>query len=457
MARRRVIVLVVAVVIGTGLWMWHRAPPPGLEQLETELAACREAGMIVEAAGFRLPEIPEAENAAGDYMRAIKAMGTRASWPPEVRDAWGDVVAVAVNQPWSPDDVAAAGKLVTHCATTLSLLHEGALKPYCHYAPEPSGMDWASAHGRQHIDAARLLRLASRLLLERGRAAEAVSRCGDLLQLRRGLANGSTVLASVGHSVMTGHASKSIVLLANRSAIPPPMCRSLGNALPTTAELTASLRRGINGDWVLFLEEIIRDLRAGMGNLGEQWLAADVAFTIRRSRLAWQRAEHPSHVYRTLPPLPDPPEMTMLSKSMAISYDTPVAARDTAAARADLTRTVLDLELRRAEGGAYDAFLQELTSGNWRHVEADPFTGKPYRCEWAGEGYRLWSAGGDGRDDGGDPERDIVVEVRTGRPAEAAEPVVPAAGAKSSPPKTGADWRQYWQQRRKERSRRSAP
>lgn len=73
----------------------------------------------------------------------------------------------------------------------------------------------------------------------------------------------------------------------------------------------------------------------------------------------------------------------------------------------DLVRMAAALRLRGDGAGAYGAG----SAGKWPDGfgARDPFTGRPYG--WDPERGLLWSAGLDGKDDGGHPERDLVLPV----------------------------------------------
>jgi hypothetical protein len=62
--------------------------------------------------------------------------------------------------------------------------------------------------------------------------------------------------------------------------------------------------------------------------------------------------------------------------------------------------------------GHLPATLDELVSaGVIERVPVDPFSGKPIRMKVKEQEVIIYSVGSDGRDDGGDPRRDVTFRV----------------------------------------------
>lgn len=86
----------------------------------------------------------------------------------------------------------------------------------------------------------------------------------------------------------------------------------------------------------------------------------------------------------------------------------------TSDAQLRLLRLQLALHSHHLRTGNYPADLRELSGLPDRTVRLDPFTGQPFCYTRIGTGYRLYSLGRDARDDGGDPQRDVVAgELRS--------------------------------------------
>jgi hypothetical protein len=64
-----------------------------------------------------------------------------------------------------------------------------------------------------------------------------------------------------------------------------------------------------------------------------------------------------------------------------------------------LTELATAIALYRIDEGSDPDTLQELVPSYLDPLPVDPFTGEEFRYENAGQGYRLWSLGPDGRDD----------------------------------------------------------
>jgi hypothetical protein len=98
----------------------------------------------------------------------------------------------------------------------------------------------------------------------------------------------------------------------------------------------------------------------------------------------------PTHPYNVLPAMLVP----------ALDKAAWKVARQIATLR--LAAVACALERHRLRHGGYPATLAELAPAFIPAVPADPMTGKPFGYERPESGpYRLWSAGLNGRDDGG--------------------------------------------------------
>jgi hypothetical protein len=87
------------------------------------------------------------------------------------------------------------------------------------------------------------------------------------------------------------------------------------------------------------------------------------------------------------------------------------AKRSIVESRLQLLRIALRLVLRRIERGAYPDDLDGIVPDGLRETLVDLFSGKPLIYRRGRTGFVLYSVGENGRDDGGDPGRDLVVQV----------------------------------------------
>jgi len=71
-----------------------------------------------------------------------------------------------------------------------------------------------------------------------------------------------------------------------------------------------------------------------------------------------------------------------------------------------VTEVALALRLYRAERGKYPDHLQELVPHYLPQVPIDPYDGKPIRYRKLQKGFKVWSVGGNRKDDGGVKVRD---------------------------------------------------
>jgi hypothetical protein len=71
-----------------------------------------------------------------------------------------------------------------------------------------------------------------------------------------------------------------------------------------------------------------------------------------------------------------------------------------------VTMTALALRLYRKENGRYPENLQQLVPKYLPSVPIDPYDGKPLRYRKLQKGFKVWSVGGNRKDDGGVKVRD---------------------------------------------------
>jgi hypothetical protein len=99
------------------------------------------------------------------------------------------------------------------------------------------------------------------------------------------------------------------------------------------------------------------------------------------------------------------------------------AAEDRANAMLDLVRLAAALAVYRADHGAYPGKLEELVPSVLAALPVDLYNAKPFVYKRDGDGYLLYSLGGNGTDDGGSNEQ---MRLLNGTPvdelSEAADP-----------------------------------
>ena len=109
-----------------------------------------------------------------------------------------------------------------------------------------------------------------------------------------------------------------------------------------------------------------------------------------------------------------------ITKSWIPSLQPFVDAIGCGTARRDLARTAVAIERFRLAHGRPPGTLGELVPELLRAVPNDPFDGAPLRWVSTADGYRVYSVGPDGIDQGGDveesgtPSGDIVFRVPRG-------------------------------------------
>jgi hypothetical protein len=97
------------------------------------------------------------------------------------------------------------------------------------------------------------------------------------------------------------------------------------------------------------------------------------------------------------------PVNLLLPRLLMPAFGRAAQAFATDRARCDAAAAVCAVLRFRADTGAWPARAEDLAPTYLPTVPLDPWTGTPIRMANGADGFRMWSTGEDGRDDGGDP------------------------------------------------------
>ncbi len=394
-----VIVPTVLVVLALGGFLWNRA-----------------ANTL--PASLPPPHFMPAVNARDYYITATNALVDNAKieyavspWPPHGLHGVGS----------SPDDhfysLAAKEKLVTENAPVLSLLHQGFQYPYQEVATRSFSTTYP--HYQKFRQLARLLSLDGQVKAAHEDWSGAVSAELDAVQMGETMPHGAGVLG-----MLVGVACQGIGRKHVWEAVP--------NLSGLEGQAAARRLENIRTAHVSFADTMLKEKWGMQASLRELMAKPNWSYTLipaingtnPTSSQAWAhsaylqvlgkkrilttnaqwmdqaiaQAHQPYAAHLPPPPWPgDQVNMTLLPAYSKVRLNE--VSSDTQNA---LLVTALALQAYHQDQKAYPVTLPALVPGYLKAVPTDPFTlSGPLRYKRTGATYVLYSAGPDGRDDGG--------------------------------------------------------
>ncbi len=391
----------------------------GTAALARERAAAQNEGISVFPAQLNRPLPPESENAAPLYVKLDALRHAKPLGLPRYAQA------LDARYAYTPEQLVRVQKVVDAHQNVFALLHEATDKPKCVFA-----RNWAkdpfllSSHFAGMRESARELKTQSVLLAEQGHYAEAVMDQTRGYRLAEQTASDHTLIAYLVALAMDDIATsgmQGILTLAGPSADVDAQVSqavtdhgahlSLGAALrgePAKVEAVFALvRRG----GPAALPQVVggSDARPSKGVVAPQTrrfyadlLDAAEADYLHQMRAVIHAADTQSAsaafalaVREQHTPANDPVQQ-FTHLLWPFQYDTLNALPQRAATAREITQAAAAVLAQRAKTGTYPETLPGTFS--------DPYTNKPlgYRREGA-DGFVVYSAGPDGKYDGGTP------------------------------------------------------
>ncbi len=458
MRRRRWIVLlpiglgVLTMALPVTMWAY------GARRLGQERAACREAGMLMTTAELLAGRsVADEENAALLYEQAISLVGRQRDWPEQVQQDWSLTRSSAQQATWSSEQTVAARRVVAHFRKASDLLAQAGGRPKCLFNKTLSLTQDYRPPAVAAVQLGRLESLRARLAAIEGRRQEAIEATESVFALAEALEGEPVVLLVLVRLNLVKQGSRCLSHILSSGSLSAAERGRLLALLPGRSETYDHMQRGINAEIVVLGQPLFRELRKS-----KNWLTAiifdfDEAYYLGQCRASWRRASQEAW-QRPTAKVESPPRYYLGSMLALGAADTLLGTIDAAVVATDQGRIALWLDRDRQASDEFPVTLGELGLQQGESLPEDPFSGRAYSYRRTEEGYRLWSVGRNGRDQGGSAGGDDIVWEfpLSGSGEESAGP----AAAPEAQGRAGTDWQAYWEQRvrkAREQARRAAP
>ena len=400
----------------------------------------------------------------GESVNEVLAM---APWPlsaeaNELLDVVDSVIDQAQSRPWTSEQIPPLAEWVAANQEPLDLIVEASRRPR-YYAPSPTLLDKDRdmliaillPHAQSVREAARSLPARAMWHLGEGRPDEAWQDLLAIHRLSHLITQGHTLVEQLVAIAIRGIACEATMTLLDHGDLTLEQARQVQRdlaALPNFAVMARSLDQGerlcsldtfihvgtgggdvfgalsgqddpvgnavfnaISVDWNLVLRETNRwfDRLAAAARLPDRQARstalAQIDTDLQQLHIdlggaaPWLASVVSRHQRSEL-------VSTMMLSLMLPAVTAATNAEDRANTSLELTRLAAALAVFRAEHGAYPEKLADLVPGVLERLPVDLYSGKPPVYKRDGEGYLLYSAGENGRDDGGSNERERILK-----------------------------------------------
>jgi len=410
--------LFVAALAGNELYGWLL--------VRHELKLCREAGMELDPAKLVPPPVPDDQNAAPLYLKALAEMRTKeASAPAAVKAALECFPAVPSEGFFEkPEWRRQAQVFLNYYQPVMELTDEAARKAACRFPDEQyvgfTEDIFSPSNSIMYCRGWRTMMVVYVSGAEEGY----LSAVQDLKVAREIMPNGC-LGNLLGKRVLLWRVLHDLQLMLQTG--PPPRAataRAVLRALPDEAEVRRWIHAAGSGQVIDMTQREFPEQR-------RQWLRLtriadrqNEASALRCCRLICEHggrpgapaevrtwpADHPYFVTRREPDRRYPFPWHRISWAGIGEGQLSTAAE--ALAEAQLVRVALLLELYGQEHGEYPEKREGLRITAGGSVPLDPYDGQPMRYRREGDGYRIWSVGKNLKDDGGVSQEENYERLR---------------------------------------------
>ena len=352
-------------------------------EVQARLDALRARGEPVTLDDLTPEPIPSEENAATIYRQAFAAYVE-----PDEAVHW-----LRSRSRWSTEEAEKVRQWLENNRKTLALLHQASLIDECQFDGPYELTDEKLYQMPAGLAHALLLKCSIRLHLRDDQLRKALEDCLTGLRVARHFGLHGTPVDFGGQSYFAGC-----------SLAPLPKLLS-----------QADLRNSDYEEVAMVLKDVLQSV--SVVRSFQRWRAGIIEFIVRRKRVpeaevlamldVWERifsmAEQP--YYQVVDDLEELDEYFARStiSSMFLVAASTRCVRAQAELRTALLEALIALELEghRLTTGSYPADLTDMKLTHLEELPNDPCSGQPFHYEKRDDGYRLYSVGTNGRDDGG--------------------------------------------------------
>ena len=384
-----------------------------------EIARIKTEGCPASAADLEGNPLPDNENAALLYEKALKYLDTEAARQDQslLRRLSDPHERAQDPQSWSR-----LRTVASRYSKALELARQAAAMPKCRFPTEPSrSHDYM---GRQYGFVRSLPRLAwAQALVDAkdGRADRALQSVELIFAMGESINADRTPSGTMSRYRAIGTATDALVDVAQFGGIDESQARRLSDLL-ARIDLRDCATRAMEGERAMGITVFDQMRKGGIrsgysdadsdspidkmhGLLPTGWVLNNDE--VRYLRDIRKQIKVAGSSYRAIKPHKavryDPPRYALYASWTSSMGVRAVLARDQAIARLGGDRIFLGLVAYRSHFGSYPATLDGLRSKlNWR-VPLDPFSGKAFVYHRQGRGFILYSIGGDLKDNSGTP------------------------------------------------------
>jgi len=434
-SRRRALVLwltggllLILFILGFGWLQRYRTQ----RQIDGKLAAIKAQGLPTNFAELNdyYAAVPDADNAA---LLFTQAHGQIVDW--NINDNWigvGSNSVLFATNPITPVAKTALQGLITSNQNALKLIHEGTSKTKSRYPVDlRQGIKAPLTHLFETKQALLLLRLESIHHLAQGRKQQALLAVESSMRIARTLDHEPLLISFLVRNAFLAITLNNLEQLMGRSEFTAVDLVRIQEAI-AAAEHATDLRRVLQGERAYVIGSVNEPLSQILNNIAVPISTPFDTWPKPFQRLALQVYDHGGYaeadllntlaLFEELDAISILPPSDTLKKakeieasfsqskpSMANILTTQFAGSALSVfkkevalfARLRIAQTALALERFRLENGNLPKELNALTPQFLKTLPIDPFTNKPLHYRVTEKGFRVYSTGENGQDDGG--------------------------------------------------------
>lgn len=369
-------------------------------------------------ATYKLPE--GTPNAADIYLKAFAAYRPLADVVKRnILPVMGNLTDPNDNEPYPPEQIAAAAEFVEQNQEMFALLHEAGKVEDCNYPMDYSAVFILKNDILSDIKpAAQSLSIAGLYYSYTNQPQKAYDAAMDNLCLGQSLSNNPSLVGHLIKMALLALDVSNIQEIVNRTSLDETQLLQLQETLQRISEST-TLGPALHGEICFYLEYnyIVRNRPSGSLSVDERARQYAEALLPKNTTMvldAYQQMieidklpiqEQLPRVREIVKKATDASIFIFMPKIMLSSMDKLYPIHLRVRANIDCAIMALAIERYRLKEGKLPETVEMLVPGYLPQVYVDPFDGKPLRYKQTEPGYMIYTIGEDGVDDGG-RERD---------------------------------------------------